>query len=495
MRSQLMKANAKTLPVTKADEIFKYGDDGVQWISAPYQKQALRYVVEQSTVLQQVIEAYKQNIVGFGFRPKYIEEGEETDQRKAEWNALSEVLDWMAFDKTPVEEFEQAIEDRETVGESFMEVLRDAKNNVIEVVRVEPDTMEISKPGYPVEVTIERRGVKKTAYRKFRKFRLGKVFFREFGDPRYMDAETGEYKQEPPAKPATEIIHDKIGPGHYGAPRWIGHVPSLTGARKAEELNWRYFDQGRHTPMAITVTGGQLTPEAETALASYTQAVGNEELQHKILVLEAETTSNGLDDKNVAKVEIKSLADMLQKDALFLDYDDKTRDKILSAFRLPPVYIGLSNDYNRATVEAAKELAEEQVFQPERNKIENLFNRRLLPSYGYKYVEVELGAPEIVDGELITKVIAETKEHLTTNEIRTIVSPMFGVPLKMLKGEEYDLPQQNAPQDPLAVMADAQGKALAKAENGQLAFVLKDVRDSLDELNDVVGGWKGEDDV
>jgi len=65
----------------------------------------------------------------------------------------------------------------------------------------------------------------------------------------------------------------------------------------------------------------------------------------------------------------------------------------------------------------------------------------------------------------------------------------------MLKGDEYDLPRQNAPQDPLTVMADAQGKALAKAENGQLAFILKDVRDGLDELNDVVGGWKGEGDV
>lgn len=164
-------------------------------------------------------------------------------------------------------------------------------------------------------------------------------------------------------------------------------------------------------------------------------------MQHKILVLEAETTSNGLDDKNVAKVEIKSLADMLQKDALFLDYDDKTRDKILSAFRLPLVYIGLSNDYNRATVVAAKELAEEQVFQPERKKIENLFNRRLLMGYNFRYVELKLGAPEIVDGELVTKLIAETKEQLTTNEIRTIVSPRLGQTLKMLKVDEYDLPR------------------------------------------------------
>lgn len=495
MRQQLMKANAKSLPVTKADEIFKWGDDGAQWVAAPYKKASLRYVVEQSTVLQQVIEAYKQNIAGFGFKPKYIEEGEETSEMVTEWNALAEVIDWMAFDKTPDEEFKMAIEDREMVGESFMEVLRDPAGNVIEVVRVEPDTMEVSKPGYAVKVEIERKGIKKEAYRKFRKFRLGKVFFREFGDPRQMDASTGEYMEQPPANPATEIVHDKIGTGHYGIPRWIGHVPSLTGARKAEELNWRYFDQGRHTPMAITVTGGQLTTDSETALSSYTQAVGNEELQHKILVLEAETTSNGLDDKNVAKVEIQSLADMLQKDALFLDYDDKTRDKILSAFRLPPVYIGLSSDYNRATVEAAKELAEEQVFQPERKKIENLFNRRLLTGYDFRHVEVELGAPEIVDGELITKLIAETKEHLTTNEIRTIVSPRLGQSLKMLQGDEYDLPRQSAPQDPLTLMADAQGKALAKAENGQLAFILKDVRDGLNELNDVVGGWKGEDDV
>lgn len=146
-----------------------------------------------------------------------------------------------------------------------MEVLRDASGNVIEIVRVEPDTMEVSKPGYAVKVEIERKGIKKEAYRKFR---LGKVFFREFGDPRQMEATTDEYTEQPPANPATEIVHDKIGTGHYGIPRWIGHVPSLAGTRKAEELNWRYFDQGRHTPMAITVTGGQLTTDSETTLCS-----------------------------------------------------------------------------------------------------------------------------------------------------------------------------------------------------------------------------------
>ncbi len=61
---------------------------------------------------------------------------------------------------------------------------------------------------------------------------------------------------------------------------------------------------------------------------------------HKFLLLEAEGIAKGKNihgDEEIApvKVDIKSLAEILQEDALFLEYDQKNRDKIRSAFRLP----------------------------------------------------------------------------------------------------------------------------------------------------------------
>lgn len=497
VKARMIKsADPVALPVVKSA-----GSD-VQngaWVSAPYPRSGLRLMVEQSTILRQAIDAYAHNIAGYGFMPEYLEETSNDTAKEQEWNKLQETLDWMGFDEPLTKIFRQLVVDRETVGEAFIEVLRDPKGEVIELVRVNPDDMEVSKPGDPVEVTIERMGVKKTAQRAFRRFRRGqKQFFKQFNDPRQMDRLTGDYLPEGSVGTATEIVHWKLGDGDYGVPRWIGHVPSLAGARKAEELNYRYFTQGRHLPGALIISGGQLTPESETQITQYANEVGNENAQHKMLVLEIDAVDDNLTGEGgptAPKVELKSMTDMLQKDALFLEYDDKARDKLLSVFRLPPVYVGLSSDYNRATVEEARRIAEEQVFQPERVEIEMLFNRLLLPSYGFKHVKVALGAPELTDGELIIATLDKAGASLSVNEKRAVIGPLLGKELEPLADEKYDLPSGDSVASPTQELAQATGEALAKSEGGVIKNVLKDVTEALDDVRDVMGGWKGEDDV
>lgn len=44
---------------------------------------------------------------------------------------------------------------------------------------------------------------------------------------------------------------------------------------------------------------------------------------------------------------------MLQRDGLFINYDDTNRKKVQSHFRLPDIYVGYSKDFNRATAETA----------------------------------------------------------------------------------------------------------------------------------------------
>ena len=496
MKAHLIKsADSVTLPVVKS--LLTESESGA-WVSAPYDRKSLRLMVEQSTILRQAIDAYAHNIAGYGFLPEYVEETSNDTAKEAEWNRLQETLDWMGFDEPLTKIFKQLVNDRETIGEAFIEVLRDNKGEVIELVRVNPDDMEVSKPGAPVEVTIERMGVKKTAQRAFRRFRRGqKQFFKQFNDPRPMDRLTGDYLPEGQPGTATEIVHWKLGDADYGIPRWIGHVPSLAGARKAEELNYRYFTQGRHLPAAVIVSNGQLSEASEQQLSQYANDVGNENAQHKILVIELD----GIDDdptgesKQAPKVELKSMTDMLQKDALFLEYDDKARDKLLSVFRLPPVYVGLSSDYNRATVEEARRIAEEQVFQPERVEIEMLFNRLLLPSYGFKHVKVALGAPELTDGELIIATLDKAGASLSVNEKRAVIGPLLGKELEPLKDEKYDLPSGDSVVSPTQELAQATGEALAKSEGGVIKDVLKDVTEALDDVRDVMGSWKGEGDV
>ncbi|MFP3345075.1 hypothetical protein R0J87_21585, partial [Halomonas sp. SIMBA_159] len=85
---------------------------------------------------------------------------------------------------------------------------------------------------------------------------------------------TGEYSDETPSNlVASEVIHFKIGSGTYGVPRWIGNIVNMYGARKAEELNYLYFKQGRHVPAAITVENGVLSEASYEQLQEYMNGI------------------------------------------------------------------------------------------------------------------------------------------------------------------------------------------------------------------------------
>lgn len=477
-KQRVFVGKATELPVTRSTA----EADG-SWVTAPYPINQLRLVVENSSILQQAIAAYTNNIVGYGIVPEYIDESTENSGQSAEWDTAEEVLDWLSIDQPLEGLFKEVLDDREVTGNAFLEVIRDDKGNVIQLERVKPELVQLSKPEAESVLTkVVHKGKEKMVWKKFRKFKVDKYLFKEFGDPRGIDFMTGTDTDDP-RRQARELLHLKIGNDHWGVPRWIGNLVALLGARKAEELNYRYFTQGRHTPAALLIKNGQLSEASEQALLQYTTEVGNEAMQHKMLVIETEKVTDGLDDKDKTDIELKSMADMLQSDALFLEYDDKVREKVLSSFRLPPVYVGLSQDYNRSTVEEAKRIAEEQVFQAEREALEDLFNRHLLASYQLKEVKIEVRGPELSNDELVIEALDKLGMRFSDNEVRAVAGKLIGLELPVLQGEQHELPQ--GAQAVQATVQDVQGAELSKAITG----VMKDVRESLDEVNDTLGAW------
>lgn len=482
-KQRVFVGKAVEMPVTRSTT----EADG-SWVTVPYPANQLRLVVENSSILQQAIAAYTNNIVGYGIVPEYLDESSEGNEQSTEWDVAEEVLDWLSIDQPLEELFKQVLDDREVTGNAFLEVIRDEAGNVIQLERVKPELVQLSKPEpEPVLTKVVHKGKEKMVWKKFRKFKVDKYIFKEFGDPRGIDFGTGVATDDP-RRQAREILHLKIGTDHWGVPRWIGNLVSIMGARKAEELNFRYFTQGRHTPAALLIKNGQLSEASEQALVQYTNEVGVEGMQHKMLVIETEKVTDSYDDKDKTDIELKSMADMLQSDALFLEYDDKVREKVLSSFRLPPVYVGLSQDYNRSTVEEAKRIAEEQVFQAEREALEDLFNRHLLASYQLKEVKIEVRGPELSNDALIIETLDKLGARFSDNEVRAIAGKLVGVEFDVLQGEQHELPQApSAPAQALqSTIDDVQGTDVTKALRG----VLKDVKDTLDETNDVLGAWR-----
>ncbi|MCY7543908.1 phage portal protein [Bacillus safensis] len=501
VRATVMKANVSETTKQIYDDGFNYDADDV--IEPPYNIKELKQMAEYSTILQQCIDAYKTNILGFGFGVEYAFDFNAEDVKpvkkktaEKEWTRLEEFTKYMNYDESADVILGYVIEDREKTGNGFVEVLREGTGKPAGIEYLDAQYIRVCKLGDSVEIDFKYtdHGEVKTMKRmkRFRKYvqqvNTKKVFFKEYGDPRILNCETGKYDDATPEPlQATEVIHFKIGSGTYGVPRWIGNIVNMYGARKAEELNYLYFKQGRHVPAAITVENGMLSESSYEQLQEYMNGIEGSDNAHKFLLLEVEgipkkdEISNDEEPANV-KVDIKSLAEILQEDALFLEYDEKTRNKIRSSFRLPPIYTGESQDYNKATADTARKTTEEQVFQPERMIITGKLNTLFLPDLDLWHVRLILNGPDFRDPLEIAKVLTPFIQAgaVSPNDLRDLAGRILGKTLEEWPEEEYHRPIEAKPKASTSLLDTVFQKSAGT--NNELISILKDLRDELEEI-------------
>lgn len=455
---RIIKEQRQQAPIEKADtsvqlteqEVYNAGD----WITPPNDLIGLRNLVKNSTILPQCIRAYKNNIAGFGIGVRYIEDAEETEEMAAEFSRAEEIIELLNIEQDTKEVFEDLVEARETYGISYLEVIRNIADEVVQVEFIK-DTPSVrkTKPLEPyVTSTYYHHGQqleRKKRYCKYKQEIGGKtVYFKEFGDPRIMDKRDGKYISEGETLDleyqANEIMEFAIGTEPYGEVRWIGQVLGVDGSRKAESLNNNYFENGRHTPLMIMIKGGTLTDESFEKLQQYMNDIKGAAGQHAFIILETESADGRTDFDQTEKpeIEVKDLANILQRDELFQDYLDNNRRKVQSAFQLPDLYVGYTTDFNRATAQTAQEVTEEQVFQPERKSLAWAINNRLLNGYQFKYVEAYLLEPDITNPDDLYKLltVANNAGGVSPNFAKRIIYEAYGE-----QAEDYEGDWGNTP--------------------------------------------------
>lgn len=455
MRVQIVKA---AQPVEKADtstqvtqqEAYNAGD----WITPPLDLKGLRVLVKNSSILPQCVRAYKNNIAGFGIGVRYKDDIEETPEMAAEFERAEEIIELLNLEQDTKEVFEDIIEAREIYGISYLEVIRNVAGEVqqIEFIKDTPSITK-TKPLEPYIATVfyhkGKQVERKKRYCKYRQSIGGKtVYFKEFGDPRIMDNRDGKYLEEGETLDiqyhANEIIEFTIGTEPYGEVRWIGQILGVDGSRKAEGLNNNYFENGRHTPLMIMIKGGTLTDESFDKLQQYMNDIKGTAGQHAFIILETESSEGRVDFDQSEKpeIEVKDLANILQKDELFQDYLDNNRRKVQSSFQLPDLYVGYTTDFNRATAQTAQEVTEEQVFQPERKSLAWVVNNKLLNGYQFKYVEAYFLEPDISNPDDLYKLltVANNAGGLTPNKAKQIVYEAYGETAEDYPEEWGDVP-------------------------------------------------------
>lgn len=479
-----------------------------------YSPELLTRLPEYSDILQQCIDAYKTNLVGFGVDFAYdIDIDKENESVKTtlnqEWTKYEHFFRYCNLDESFTDLMKKVIDDRERIGWGALEVIEDLSGSPAGLEHIPAHKIRLCKKertALPIQVTIlDENGneLDVCILKKFRKFVQivdhTIIYFKEFGDPRTLNYRTGIYEEStPPEEKASSLLFFSIYCPYtpYGLPRYIGQLLNIQGNRKAEELNYTYFIDGRHMPLAIIVENGKLTKESMDIL---TNAKGDK-ARHKYFVLEAQGLENEIQigdetTKSNVSIRIEKLSEMLEKDGLFQEYCKNNRDKIRSAFRLHPIYTGESQDYTRATADTARQVTEEQVFQPERKELAFQLNQTLKQALQIKQVSVKFIAPTISNQVEVAKAISPyvMAGAATPNMLVDALGDLLGKSFEPFEGEwanqplqlllkKMELSQRNTAEKDQGKEKEDRVEEIQKSEISSIVSILKSLQSMIEEV-------------
>lgn len=423
-------------------------------IKTPYDLNQLVALVEISNVLRECLDTMCINIEGFGhlFRPRLLTDENKNKYEKEIYNELADLdafFDIICSEYSFPEARKRMRYDLESTGNGYFEIIRNLAGKISEVLHIPGHTVRLSKldedfTKYSVYVVVpsEQDGwvvesvIRKKRFRRFVQVDdTGQVisWFKEWGDPRIIDKRDGSVKDEKLNFQfrATELKHFKVYSPRtpYGVPRYIGRYVSILGSRRSEEVN--YFTMGSNqVPSAfIMVEDGALTEGSVDRLKELVESGIGEDLNYaKFVLLEAETDEEeaitGMGGK--ARVKVEPMTKIQPEDQLFQKYDKNNQDKVRQAWRIPPIFVGRSEDYTRATAQASRTLADEQVFAPERGTVDHWVNQ-LIRQLNIRFHIFKSKTPNITDNSELIKAmgIAEKSGGMTPRRADVLLQDIF----------------------------------------------------------------------
>jgi PBSX family phage portal protein len=366
-------------------------------LEPPYSPRTLKSLPQKNNILLQCIDAMEVNIDGTGHEFVPSMEGVEIDEgeKLAAEQFFAEPYPGQSF----LMQRRLLRNDLESIGFGFLEALRTLDKTLVGLRHIPAQSMRLVRLEGAVQVPhkVMRGGQEITLMlsQRLRRFvhttnGTDRTFFKEIGCPIDLNKETGEWATPGQIIPlhlrASEVLYFGVKPDTntpYYTPRWINQLPSVLGSRKAEEQNLEFFDSGGMPPAIIFLQGGSMVGDSANQLRTYLS--GANKRKGRAVVVEVASNSGSIDGGGGAvqtKVE-RFGADRLG-DGMYSKYDTQTEEHVRVAFRLPPLFIGRSTDYNYATAQVAYMIAEEQVFAPERIEFDETVNRTIIKALGLK---------------------------------------------------------------------------------------------------------------
>lgn len=418
-------------------------------IEPPLSLTDLAVLQEFSTELRQTTDAIAIGIDGFGGRLLQRKMTDEYKEKyKVEIQEERDFLDNLLDYPNPTESFvklrKETTREKELTGNAYWELVPTFGNTKRYscINRVNSATVRITK----TDRTLTRMGlnfIKKdfnvgTKYfqKRFRRFvqiiNRKKVYFKEFGDPRIIDRRTGDVADENLDRRfwATELFHHKIDSRRrtpYGMPRFTGNIISIKGSRQADETNIITLMNNNIPSFAVLANGGMLTQGSVDRIREFvdTQIKGSSNYS-KWLILEGESSHDSLSSPSSVKMEIVPLARNQHQDMLWQSYDENNAKKLRRNFRIAPILVGASENYDRATAQVSEGLTEKYVFNPEREEIDRDINK-ILFAQGIRFWTFKSNSPNVTNDEDLVRILtgAERSGALTPRISRMLLEDIL----------------------------------------------------------------------
>lgn len=478
-----------------------------------YNPQYLAQLPDISSTLDELLDAMAQNIDGFGFelglRPgvKITDETPEEIKTEIEQerNRLTMFFEYCSPNESFTELRKRTRYDLELYGWAGWEVIRDTKGDIAGIERIPSVSLRATKleaRSQLVKTTIwvpqpdgsvmERQAYTRRTFRRYVQVLENgrKIYFRALGDPRPLDAETGEYisekeaKHYPPEKLATEVIWFSLPSttnSPYGKPRYISEIYSITGTREAERVNYETLSGNMIPALMIAVSGGaQLTEGTNKRVKEWLKEVEAGYNMSKALLLEAQSSAPGIPTPN-AKIDITKMRDLQREDAMFMKYLSNNDERIRACFRLPDIFTGGGGKYNRAVADRMRKTAEEQVFDPLRKAFGWKMDTELLAAMGTKYHRFVSRGPSVHDDAALATMM--TKAEATGGMTPRIARQM----MTLMTGDHYGEidPEKLDPDVPYSMQ-------LAKVKTGVVQKGVENEMDGQAVLNALFGMGTGQ---
>jgi len=424
-----------------SDGIFAVEDEA-KVIKPPYDLDALAHATLISSRLAKSIDIMAKNVVGLGFdvvdtlstqERRNIDKATAIEIKKQKTNLedfLREANQEHTFDAL----MSLVKVDEESVGNGYLEILRDNENDIKNLQHIPGRTIRLTRlvkgKSTDGEDGTDREDIDEEDVIFVQLRGTRKRYFIPFGSDLLIDSRTGEEIEGDVLREdvATELLHFKLthpSDDFYGIPRWIPAIPSITGNRLSDVRNISFMENDATPRLAILVSGGNLDPSSVEAVEKFIDLQGRGvENASRVMVLQTERKMVGPQAGDPPKIELVPLTVGIQDDASFLKYRQANNDEIKEVFGISDLFYGMSRDINRAAASVSKQVTNEQEFEPERERITNKLKHILFPelSFDTDLVSVKFGSPLINDLASLADGISKASAAggLTPHDIREL---------------------------------------------------------------------------